>query len=125
MPRADGEPVSWRSLIGLGIFGGLLPCPTAIVVMLSAISLHRVGFGLVLIVAFSVGLATVLTSIGFALVFARTLPERMPLLRRLGQRANGRVAGFAITAIPVASALAVVLAGVVVTLRALSQQGIL
>jgi len=125
LPGTDGEPVSWRSLIGLGIFGGLLPCPTAIVVMLSAISLHRVGFGLVLIVAFSVGLATVLTSIGFALVFARTLPERMPLLRRLGQRANGRVAGFAITAIPVASALAVVLAGVVVTLRALSQQGIL
>ena len=47
------------------------------------------------------------------------------LLRRLGQRANGGVAVFAFAAIPVASALAVVLAGVVVTLRALSQQGIL
>ena len=103
----------------------LLPCPTAIVVMLSAVSLHRVGFGLVLIVAFSVGLATVLTGIGFALVFARTLPDRMPLLRRFGARANGGVARFAIAAIPVASALAVVLAGAVVTLRALSQQGIL
>ena len=39
----------------IGISGGILPCPTALVVLLAAISLHRVGYGLVLIVAFSVG----------------------------------------------------------------------
>ncbi len=123
MPGEDGEPVSWRSLIGLGIFGGLLPCPTAIVVMLSAISLHRVGFGLVLIMAFSAGLAAVLTGIGFALVFARTLPHRFGVVRRVGERANGRMATLAVRAVPVGSALAVVAAGAVVILRALSQQG--
>ena len=55
--------MTWRRLIGLGIFGGLLPCPSAIVVMLGAISLHRVGFGLVLIVFVSDSLAAVVIGI--------------------------------------------------------------
>ena len=42
-----------RGLLGVGISGGFLPCPTALVVLLAAISLHRVGYGLVLILAFS------------------------------------------------------------------------
>ena len=50
-----------KGLIAVGISGGLLPCPTALVVLLAAISLHRVAFGLVLIVAFSIGLASVVT----------------------------------------------------------------
>ena len=48
-----------RSLLAVGVSGGLLPCPSALVVLLAAISLHRLAFGLVLIVAFSVGLALV------------------------------------------------------------------
>ena len=48
----------------LGVTGGIVPCPAALVVLLSAISLHRVAFGLYLIVAFSLGLAVVLISIG-------------------------------------------------------------
>ena len=127
MPGQDGEPVTWRRLIGLGIFGGLLPCPSAIVVMLSAIALHRVGFGLVLILFFSLGLAGVLTGIGFALVYARSITQRVPLLGRLAARAeqSGGLTSIAVRAFPVASAFAVVAAGLVVTLRALSQQGIL
>ncbi|HEV2062019.1 MAG TPA: hypothetical protein VGR12_04130, partial [Solirubrobacteraceae bacterium] len=54
-PGADGQPVTWRSLVALGVSGGLVPCPSALVVLLSAIALHRVAFGLLLIVAFSVG----------------------------------------------------------------------
>ena len=46
-----------RSLFAVGISGGLLPCPSALVVLLAAISLHRVAYGLVLILAFSAGLA--------------------------------------------------------------------
>ena len=127
IPGQDGEPVTWRRLIGLGIFGGLLPCPSAIVVMLSAIALHRVGFGLVLILFFSLGLAGVLTGIGFALVYARSITQRVPLLGRLAARAeqSGGLTSLAVRAFPVASAFAVVGAGLVVTLRALSQQGIL
>ena len=56
--------LSLRSLLGIGVSGGIVPCPTALVVLLAAISLHRVGFGLVLIVAFSFGLAATMTRSG-------------------------------------------------------------
>ena len=62
----------------LGITGGIVPCPAALVVLLSAISLHRIAFGLYLIVAFSLGLAAVLISIGMVTVYARRLLWRVP-----------------------------------------------
>ena len=58
------EDLSLKGLLSLGISGGLLPCPSALVLMLSAISLGRVGYGLVLTIMFSVGLASTLTAIG-------------------------------------------------------------
>jgi nickel/cobalt transporter (NicO) family protein len=70
-PGADGSQVTWRSLLALGISGGLLPCPSALVVLLSAISLNRIGYGLVLVIAFSAGLAGVLTAIGLLFVYAK------------------------------------------------------
>jgi ABC-type nickel/cobalt efflux system permease component RcnA len=126
IPGQDGEPVTLRSLVGLGVFGGMIPCPSAIVVMLSAIALHRVAFGLVLIVAFSVGLAGVLVAIGFALVYARSMSQRIPLLAAV----SGRIEGGTLTsrlarAVPVAAAGAVVAAGTIILLRALAQQGAL
>ena len=60
-----------RGLIAVGISGGLLPCPTALVVLLAAISLHRVGFGLALIVAFSLGLAAVVSGIALLAITAK------------------------------------------------------
>lgn len=115
--RARGDRtkqrVSWRSLLALGVSGGLLPCPSALVVMLSAIALGRVGFGLILILVFSTGLATVLTLIGIALVKARDLFDRLPM-----QRTWLRV-------LPVISAGVVTLAGVVITVGALAQSGLL
>jgi nickel/cobalt exporter len=53
-----------------------VPCPAALVVLLSAISLNRVAFGLMLIVAFSLGLAAVLITIGLLIVSARRLMTR-------------------------------------------------
>lgn len=67
MPPTD---LSWKSLLALGISGGLLPCPSALVLMLSAISLGRIGYGLVLTTAFSFGLAATLTAVGLAFLFA-------------------------------------------------------
>ncbi|MBS1793174.1 MAG: sulfite exporter TauE/SafE family protein [Acidobacteria bacterium] len=61
LPPAE---ISWKSLLALGISGGLLPCPSALVLMLSAISLGRIGYGLVLTTAFSFGLAATLTAVG-------------------------------------------------------------
>lgn len=124
---ADGQPVSYRSLIGLGIFGGLLPCPSAIVVMLGAVALDRVAFGLLLVVAFSAGLAIVLTVIGVAFVYAGRLPERVPFLRRLADRSQtaSGLLGFAVRVLPVASAGVVVVAGLVITAEALELRGLL
>lgn len=56
------------SLISLGISGGMVPCPSALVVLLAAVALHRLLFGIALIVAFSLGLAAVLITIGILLV---------------------------------------------------------
>ena len=109
---ADGTPLGWRGLLALGVSGGLLPCPSALVVMLGAIALGRIAFGLLLIVAFSAGLATVLTAIGLALVYARGLFERLPL--------DGRLARFA----PVASALVISAAGLAIVLEALARIGL-
>jgi ABC-type nickel/cobalt efflux system permease component RcnA len=80
------QPISLRALMALGVSGGIIPCPAALVVLLTALSLHRVGFGLVLIVAFSVGLAAVLVAIGILMVYAGRLMSRFrddgPWIRR-------------------------------------------
>ena len=96
-----------RGLIAVGISGGLLPCPSALVVLLAAISLHRVGFGLLLIVAFSIGLASVITGIGLLAVSARRLFSRVSF------------EGALVRALPAASALAIVALGLVMTARSL------
>ena len=102
-----GTPPSLRSLLALGVSGGLLPCPSALVVMLGAIALGRTAFGLVLIVAFSAGLATVLTGIGLVFVHAGRFVERVPM--------GGRFLRYA----PIASALVISLAGLAIVLQAL------
>ncbi len=96
-----------RGILGVGIAAGLLPCPSALVVLLSAIALHRVGLGLALIVAFSVGLAATITAIGLVAVYARRAFGRMSL--------DGPV----IRALPAVSATLIVLVGVAITVRAL------
>ncbi len=112
-PGMDGRPVTWRNLLALGVSGGILPCPSALVLMLGAISLNRIGFGLLLIVAFSIGLAGVLTLFGIALVHAGKLFERIP--------ESGQIARF----VPIGSALFITAAGLVITVQALGQTGLL
>ena len=58
------EPVGWRNLLALGVSGGLVPCPSALALMLAAIALGRPGWGLILCAAFGLGLAGVLTGVG-------------------------------------------------------------
>lgn len=112
-PGADGSPLTWRSLLALGVSGGLLPCPSALVVMLSAISLGRVGYGLALILAFSVGLAATLTAVGLLFVYA----GRFVAGRRAGK---GRV----VKALPVLSSLVIACAGAAICYEMLAQAGI-
>jgi ABC-type nickel/cobalt efflux system permease component RcnA len=69
--RPTPQELSLRELCMLGITGGIVPCPAALVVLLSAFSLHRIGFGLFLITAFSCGLAAVLVIVGLTMVYAK------------------------------------------------------
>jgi nickel/cobalt transporter (NicO) family protein len=102
-----GEELGWRSLTAVGISGGLLPCPSALVVLLAAISLHRVALGLLLIVAFSAGLAISIAGIGLGAILAKRTFGRLGF--------QGRVIGL----LPAVSALVIVLAGAAMTVRAL------
>ena len=77
-PGSDGYPITWKSLLVLGISGGLLPCPSALVMLLSASALGNVGLGMTLVVAFSLGLALVLSAIGLILVYAKRNFDRLP-----------------------------------------------
>jgi ABC-type nickel/cobalt efflux system permease component RcnA len=70
------QAVSLKQLLALGVSGGIVPCPAALVVLLSAVAMERIGFGLLLIVAFSVGLAAVLIAIGILMVYARQFMSR-------------------------------------------------
>lgn len=69
----DPAAVGYGTLLALGVTGGMVPCPAAIVVLLSAVALQRITFGLLLIVAFSLGLAAVLVGTGLLCVSARGL----------------------------------------------------
>ena len=102
------EEIGWRSLLAMGASAGLVPCPSALVVLLAAIAQHQVALGLVLIVAFSAGLAATLTALGLAVVWSGRALGRLPLPSR------------AVAALPTASALAIVAVGCLLTLNALS-----
>jgi nickel/cobalt transporter (NicO) family protein len=97
------QDLGWRGLVGMGAAAGLIPCPSALVVLLAAVSQHEVALGLLLITAFSLGLAGTLTALGLAVVRARRL---LP--------GAGRLA----TALPAASALLIVAVGCILTARA-------
>ena len=71
-------PTDWSSLLTLGISSGLTPCPSALVLLLGAVAIHRIPFGLLLVGGFSVGLAFVLTGLGLLTVYASQWLERFP-----------------------------------------------
>ena len=111
----DG-PITTRSLVGLGVSGGIVPCPSALVVLIAAISQHRIGLGMVLIVAFSLGLAATLIAVGLAVIYGgRVITWLRPERRIFGSRFAG--------ALPAISASVIVIAGVLITSRAIPQLG--
>jgi nickel/cobalt exporter len=109
----SGGAITWRSLLTLGVSGGLIPCPSALVLLLGSVALGRVGLGLALVLAFSVGLAGLLTAIGVAFIYAGRLLGRL------------RVGGPLLRLLPAASALSVALLGLGIIWRALLELGAL
>ena len=112
-PHETNGHVSFRQLLALGITGGIVPCPAALVVLLSAVALNRVGFGLFLIVAFSLGLAAVLIAVGMLMVYARQFTTEFrsegPLFTRW---------------LPLTSAAVIILLGLVIAVRSLVTSGL-
>jgi nickel/cobalt transporter (NicO) family protein len=103
------EDLTWRGLLGMGASAGLIPCPSALVVLLAAIAQHQVALGLLMIVAFSLGLAGTLSGLGLLVVLGGRMASRL------------RVPPVLSTALPAVSALVIVAAGFVLTVRALPQ----
>jgi nickel/cobalt exporter len=110
-PGAAGEKITWRSLATLGISGGLIPCPSAMVILLAAVALNKTAYGMLLVVAFSVGLAMTLTLVGLIFLYARN--------RLRGPRLGARWPQL----LPVLSAGAITLVGVVLCFGALRSWG--
>jgi ABC-type nickel/cobalt efflux system permease component RcnA len=101
--------LTWRGLLGMGAAAGLIPCPSALVVLLAAIAQHQVALGLLMIVAFSLGLAGTLTALGLLVVLGGRMASRLRIPPALG------------AALPAVSAVVIVAAGFVLTVRALPQ----
>jgi ABC-type nickel/cobalt efflux system permease component RcnA len=103
------DQVTWKGLAGMGAAAGLIPCPSALVVLLGAIAQHQVALGLLLIVAFSAGLAMTLTALGLAVVYGRRALAAI------------RVPAGVTAALPALSAVVIVGVGFVLTANALPQ----
>jgi ABC-type nickel/cobalt efflux system permease component RcnA len=103
------DRVTWKGLVAMGAAAGLIPCPSALVVLLGAIAQHQVALGLLLIVAFSAGLAVTLTALGLAVVFSRRALSRV------------RLPAGVTTALPAISAVLIVGVGFVLTAQAIPQ----
>jgi nickel/cobalt exporter len=106
-----GTTLSWRSLVTLGLAGGLVPSISALAILLGSLQAQRPAYGLVLVVAFGIGMAIVLAGIGLALVYASRLVERVSI----GSGATRLWAG-----LPVATAVVVIVAGVYLTSQSFS-----
>ena len=106
--HAPPERTSFWGLLSLGISGGIVPCVDALIGLLFAISLNKLVWGLIILCAFSLGLAAVLVAIGILMVMAKPLFERF----------TGE--GIWLQRLPIISAAVVVLLGVVLVFKALN-----
>ena len=110
-PHVPGSSITWRSLFVLGLAGGLIPSTSALLILLGAIAAGRPAFGLVLVVAFGLGMAAVMSGVGLVLVTARDRVDRVQAGIGLGRFRE---------AIPLVAAVVVLGFGVVLTGQAWS-----
>jgi ABC-type nickel/cobalt efflux system permease component RcnA len=95
------ERITARGLVVMGASAGLIPCPSALVVLLGAVAQHQIGLGLVLIVAFSAGLAATLVALGLVVVTASSITGRVGSAGRVTTIASA-VSAVAIVAVGLA-----------------------
>jgi nickel/cobalt transporter (NicO) family protein len=109
--HSHNHDLSTKGVIAMGASAGLLPCPSALVVLLAAVAQHQIALGLLMIVVFSLGLATTLSGLGIAVVSAGRLAEQTRL----------NIPVTLTRALPAISALVIVVAGVILTANAVPQ----
>lgn len=114
--RSGDREVRRRGLIGMGVAGGLVPSPSALVVLLSAIALGRTAFGVLLVIGYGLGMAATLTIAGLLLVRVRDRIQHVGTNGRLA-RAAARWAGLA----AVATACLVLVVGLGVALNGITR----
>jgi nickel/cobalt exporter len=107
--------VSLGSLITLGASGGLVPCPSALVLLLTSISLGHAGKGLLLLVSFSAGLAIVLTAVGAAVIYGKQLLPKKHHHHHDHHHHGHDHHHHHVQWLPVASAIVIIAAGIVIT----------
>jgi ABC-type nickel/cobalt efflux system permease component RcnA len=112
----DVPPVGVRGLVAMGFAGGLVPSPSALVVLLGAIALGRAWFGVVLVVAYGLGMAATLTGAGLLLLRARRALDRRAELAGDSGRSPGRLVRLA-GLLPVATSSVIVAVGLTIAAR--------
>jgi ABC-type nickel/cobalt efflux system permease component RcnA len=110
----DGNPPTYKSILWLGISGGIVPCPAAFIVLMLAINLGRLAFGLLLILVFSLGLAAVLVAIGIAVVRASG-----QVRKRISAQSR------ALLVLPVFSAVLITILGAALVVQTLIAHGVI
>jgi len=110
-----GSTITWRSLFVLGLAGGLIPSTNALLILLTTIAAGQPGWGVVLVVAFGLGMAAVMAGVGLAFVYARGALERGAARAGVGRAAR---------LVPIGAAVLVLCVGVVLTSQAISAMGI-
>jgi ABC-type nickel/cobalt efflux system permease component RcnA len=109
--HAPASTITWRSLFLLGLAGGLIPSTSALLILLGSIAAGRPAFGLVLVVAFGLGMAAVMSGIGLLLVTARGRVDRVQAGAGLARIRE---------AVPLAASVVVLGFGIVLTAQALA-----
>jgi ABC-type nickel/cobalt efflux system permease component RcnA len=105
-------PLTFGGTVWAAMSGGVAPCPAALVVLLAAIALDQVAYGILVIVAFSIGLAMTLTGLGIAVVRGAGWLQGRPQFERYVQYG------------PLASAIVIAAIGAVMVGQGFAAQGI-
>jgi ABC-type nickel/cobalt efflux system permease component RcnA len=115
--------VNLKSLLALGVSGGLIPCPSALLLLLSSIALGQVSYGLILVLSFSLGLASVLTGLGLLLIYSKHLFKRLPIEKWTDQKSFKLK--WVMNVIPIVTATAITFIGLIISIQALWQIGMI
>ncbi len=111
--KSDKKIRLW-DLFTLGIAGGIIPCPDAIVILLIGVAMNRILYGIIIILAFGLGLAVVLITIGILVISTRSFIQKF----------TGRD-NLILYRLPMVSAIIIIIIGLMLGIQTLIGSGVL